>query len=74
MSVELSRDGEGCGMSNIVWIAAHPRRKPARPATYRATNNALYEYVMERREIEDDIALALAADFERMEAGLLDAS
>ncbi|TIR87385.1 MAG: hypothetical protein E5X05_01435 [Mesorhizobium sp.] len=57
-------------MSNVIWIAAHPRRRPARPAQYREVHNRLFEEVMERREIEDDIALALAADFERMEAGL----
>jgi len=56
-------------MSEVVWIGAYRRRKPARPATYREVHNRLFEEVMERREIEDAIALALAADFELREGG-----
>ncbi|RWE46800.1 MAG: hypothetical protein EOS79_11460 [Mesorhizobium sp.] len=55
-------------MSNIVYVRSYQRRKPERSPQFRALHNRLVDEV-EFMEISDDIALALAADFEAREAG-----
>lgn len=57
--------------SRQIWRRAHPVRLPCRDTSVHAELAAAYARdMLKMADLESELALALSADFERMEAGL----